>query len=86
VSDDVAGAQLLPLLRRVRDVLGARVVVISGRSDAAAFSPIPLPALPAWLAPIASIVPGQLLAYHLARARGLDTERPRSISKVTLTR
>lgn len=86
VSDDVAGAALLPLLRRVRDVLGAEVVVISSRTDAAPFSPIPGPSLPPWLAPIASIVPGQLLAYHLARARGLDTERPRTISKVTLTR
>ncbi|MEO8272882.1 MAG: SIS domain-containing protein [Chloroflexota bacterium] len=87
VSDDVAGAALLPLLRRVRDVLRADVVVISGRSDVATFDPIALPSpLPPWLAPIASIVPGQLLAYHLARARGLDTERPRTISKVTLTR
>ena len=87
VSDDVAGAALLPLLRRVRDVLargGDRDLRPFGRrgvrSDAIR-SP-----LPSWLAPIASIVPGQLLAYHLARARGLDTERPRTISKVTLTR
>jgi glutamine---fructose-6-phosphate transaminase (isomerizing) len=87
VSNDVAGAPLLPLLRRVREDLGVEVVVISSRDDAAEFSPIPAShALPAWLAPIASIVPGQLLAYHLARARGLDTERPRSISKVTRTR
>ena len=87
VSDDVAGVPLLPLLRRVRNDLGADLVVISGRDDAAEFSPIPAAhGLPAWLAPIDSIVAGQLLAYHLARARGLDTERPRSISKVTLTR
>jgi glucosamine--fructose-6-phosphate aminotransferase (isomerizing) len=87
VSDDVAGARLLPLLRRVRDVLGAEIIVISSRADAAEFAPILSPAtLPPWLGPIVSIVPGQLLAYHLARARGLDVERPRSISKVTLTR
>lgn len=87
VSDDVAGAALVPLLRRVRDVLHAEVIVISGRADVATFAPITITApLPPWLQPIASIVPGQLLAYHLARARGLDTERPRSISKVTLTR
>jgi glucosamine--fructose-6-phosphate aminotransferase (isomerizing) len=42
--------------------------------------------LPEWLAPIPAIVPAQLHAYHLARARGLDPEAPRSISKVTLTR
>jgi glucosamine 6-phosphate synthetase-like amidotransferase/phosphosugar isomerase protein len=36
--------------------------------------------------PIVSIVPGQLLARHLALARGLDPEAPRWIDKVTLTR
>jgi glucosamine--fructose-6-phosphate aminotransferase (isomerizing) len=42
--------------------------------------------LPDWLAPIPAIVPAQLHALHLARARGLDPDAPRSISKVTLTR
>lgn len=42
--------------------------------------------LPEWLTPIVSILPGQLLAYHLAFARGLDPNNPRTISKVTLTR
>lgn len=87
VPDDVAGDGLLPLLRRTRDEHRAELVVISSRTDAADLAPIAVPvALPPWLAPIASIVPGQLLAHHLAKARGLDTERPRSISKVTLTR
>jgi glutamine---fructose-6-phosphate transaminase (isomerizing) len=45
-----------------------------------------LPAtLPEWLRPIATIVPGQLLALHLAIARGIDPETPRWIRKVTLT-
>jgi glucosamine--fructose-6-phosphate aminotransferase (isomerizing) len=48
---------------------------------------IRLPAgVPDWLMPIVSIVPGQLLARHLAIARGLDPEAPRWIGKVTLTR
>jgi glucosamine--fructose-6-phosphate aminotransferase (isomerizing) len=48
---------------------------------------IPVPAgVPEWLSPIVTILPAQLFAYHLARARGLDTEAPRTISKVTLTR
>jgi glucosamine--fructose-6-phosphate aminotransferase (isomerizing) len=41
--------------------------------------------LPESLAPIAAILPGQLLAFHLAHARGLDPDRPRTISKVTRT-
>jgi glucosamine--fructose-6-phosphate aminotransferase (isomerizing) len=43
-------------------------------------------ALPEWLSPIAAIIPGQLLAIHLAHTRGYDVDTPRSISKVTETR
>lgn len=41
--------------------------------------------IPEWLRPVVSIVPGQLFAYHLTRARGLDPDSPRYISKVTRT-
>ncbi len=37
-------------------------------------------------APMTAIVAGQLLAFHLARARGFDPDNPRSIRKVTETR
>jgi glucosamine--fructose-6-phosphate aminotransferase (isomerizing) len=47
--------------------------------------PVP-PAAPEWLTPLVAVVPGQLWAYHLALARGIDPDRPRAISKVTLTR
>ena len=74
------------LLTRVRDA-DARLVVAS---DVAAVrdlgAGIDLPVVPEWLSPIVAIVPAQLFAYHLARAKGLDTEAPRNISKVTLTR
>jgi len=42
--------------------------------------------LPEWLSPIVAVIPGQLLAYHLARARGIDPEKPRGLAKVTETR
>jgi glucosamine--fructose-6-phosphate aminotransferase (isomerizing) len=45
--------------------------------------PIPTPAVPL-LAPILSVVPGQLFAWALARAKGLDPDVPRGLSKVTL--
>ena len=45
-----------------------------------------LPAgIPGWLSPVVEIVPGQLYAYHLTVARGLDPDRPRTIGKVTET-
>jgi glutamine---fructose-6-phosphate transaminase (isomerizing) len=48
---------------------------------------IPVPAgLPEWLTPIAAVVPGQLLAYHLSKGRGFDPDNPREIHKVTLTK
>jgi glutamine---fructose-6-phosphate transaminase (isomerizing) len=83
----VADAQLA-LLRRLRENHGARLLVISDLAAARELDEgLPLPAgVPGWLGPLVSIVPGQLYAYHLTRAKGLDTERPRSISKVTSTR
>ena len=38
------------------------------------------------LSPLLSILPGQLFAWALARARGLDPDAPRGLSKVTLAR
>ncbi|MCS6776917.1 MAG: SIS domain-containing protein [Chloroherpetonaceae bacterium] len=38
------------------------------------------------LSPLLYIVPGQLWACHLAQARGLNPDRPRGLTKVTLTR
>jgi glucosamine--fructose-6-phosphate aminotransferase (isomerizing) len=39
-----------------------------------------------WLSPIGMVLPGQLLAYYLARALGHDPDQPRTNSKVTRTR
>lgn len=47
---------------------------------------LPVPRVPELLQPLVSIVPGQLLALHAARARGFDPDRPRGIRKVTETR
>jgi glucosamine--fructose-6-phosphate aminotransferase (isomerizing) len=67
---------------------GARVLTIADELPGIqpADSWIPLPrGEPEWLTPIAAVIPGQLLAFHLTRARGLDPDRPRHIRKVTLT-
>jgi glucosamine--fructose-6-phosphate aminotransferase (isomerizing) len=75
------------LLRTIRE-RGARPVVISNvpSSLALAAAPIPIPAdVPEWLSPIAAIVPGQLLAFHLSRLRGFDPDAPRGLKKVTKT-
>jgi glutamine---fructose-6-phosphate transaminase (isomerizing) len=46
---------------------------------------LPGPDLPETLAPLALIVPGQLFVEALARARGLDPDDPRGLTKVTQT-
>jgi glucosamine--fructose-6-phosphate aminotransferase (isomerizing) len=64
----------------------AELIVISDRPEALATTPLVLPqSLPEWLSPLASVVPGQLLAHHLAVAKGLDPDRPRGLHKVTET-
>jgi glucosamine--fructose-6-phosphate aminotransferase (isomerizing) len=82
-------ADMVALLQRLQQELMAELVVISDQNEALelAKSPLPLPeGVPEWLTPLVSIVPAQLFAYHLTRARGFDTEKPRAIRKVTETR
>lgn len=78
----------LALLSRLREEQ-AQLLVISDNAEALALghSTLALPAgLPEWLTPIIHIIPAQLYCYHLTRAKGYDTEAPRGLRKVTLTR
>jgi glucosamine--fructose-6-phosphate aminotransferase (isomerizing) len=79
---------LSALLRRLGGEHDADILVLSDRADVRALGrrSIALPdTLPDHLVPIVSIVPAQLFALHLTLARGLDTETPRHIAKVTRT-
>ena len=64
---------------------GASVVVLhrDGDDEAAALGDwaIPVPESPPLASPLLSIVPLQLLAYHLAKLRGLNVDRPRNLAK-----
>jgi glucosamine--fructose-6-phosphate aminotransferase (isomerizing) len=66
---------------------GAHVYGIGGDPEfvAACRAALPGTALPEHLAPFALIVPGQLLAEALARAKGIDPDAPRGLRKVTQT-
>jgi glucosamine--fructose-6-phosphate aminotransferase (isomerizing) len=67
---------------------GADVSVVTQKGTAApgATAVLELPnELPEPLSPLAAILPGQLLACHLALARGLDPDKPRGLNKVTQT-
>ncbi len=86
VGEKVRG-ELLALGGELRE-RGGRLVVFgqdgSLRHPADLWIPVPN-GLTEWLTPPVAVVPGQLLAYHLARARGVDPDRPRTLHKVTLT-
>jgi glucosamine 6-phosphate synthetase-like amidotransferase/phosphosugar isomerase protein len=78
--------EMTGLARRIAGT-GADVYGIGGDHEfaAACRSALPGPSLPEHLAPFALIVPGQLLAEALARAKGLDPDAPRGLDKVTQT-
>jgi glucosamine--fructose-6-phosphate aminotransferase (isomerizing) len=76
-------------LEGLKNEFGAELVVISNDQEALRLAQTPLlipEEVPEWLSPIVGILPAQLFAYHLTLAKGFDTEKPRSIHKVTETK
>jgi glutamine---fructose-6-phosphate transaminase (isomerizing) len=76
----------IALARRVTGA-GARAYGVGGGTELAAACrhALPGPALPEWVAPLALVVPGQLLVEALARRLGIDPDLPRGLRKVTQT-
>ena len=79
---------MLEMLGKLRHEQSAELVVISDEKRARSLAqyPIQLPAgIPEWLTPLVAIVPAQLFAGYLTRAKGYDPEKPRTIGKITET-
>ena len=87
-SPDATLAPVQEAAARAR-AMGATLVAsgtaASELEGAAYVLPVPPPA-PQLLSPLLSVVPGQLFAWALARARGLDPDAPAGLAKVTLAR
>lgn len=86
VAEGVGGAAMAPVLPRLREQ-GADVFCV-GTPDAvsSASAGVRLPAgVPEHLSPLLEILPFQMLARHLAVARGTDPDAPRGLRKVTET-
>jgi glutamine---fructose-6-phosphate transaminase (isomerizing) len=87
-SDDENLETVREAVARAR-AAGATVVASGAAAselEGAVYSlPTPRPPVPL-LAPLLSIAPGQLFAWALAQARGLDPDHPRGLTKVTLAR
>ena len=80
----------LPGMRDMLGVLkdkGADALVIS--DDAAALQTgaraMPIPQIGEWLSPFLAVMPGQVFAMRQAIVRGYDVDKPRGLSKVTIT-
>ena len=76
------------LASNVKEVVarGGRVVVIGGKKSVNAlfddaFSALTLPDVDPFISPIVSVIPMQLLAYHVAVIKGTDVDRPRNLAK-----
>jgi glucosamine--fructose-6-phosphate aminotransferase (isomerizing) len=64
------GAQVIAIVTTGSDLLAGQVDVA-----------IPIPAIDWMLQPILAVIPLQLLAYEIARRRGLNVDQPRNLAK-----
>jgi len=75
------------ILGNVQEVLarGGRVIAVATRGEPALeqlpVERIEIPLVWAHLSPLISVLPLQLLAYHIAVARGSDVDQPRNLAK-----
>lgn len=79
----------VPALLTLLEERGAEVLAISDVPEVLARTqaPVELPrGVPEWLSPIVTVVPGQLFAGALALSIGQNPDRPRGLSKITMTR
>jgi glutamine---fructose-6-phosphate transaminase (isomerizing) len=83
-TDSPVREKLLSNIQEVR-VRGARVIAIATEGDAEiaehADEVIWVPPTHWMLAPLLAVIPLQLLAYHIARLRGLNVDQPRNLAK-----
>jgi glucosamine--fructose-6-phosphate aminotransferase (isomerizing) len=62
---------------------GGHVIVVGSDEESLALGDerLPVPATSEWLSPILNVIPLQLFAYHHARLRGCDIDKPRNLAK-----
>ena len=87
----VCVATASPVLGRILDNVetvrarGAKVIAITSDGDDSVArhveATIPVPATDPMLAPLLAVIPLQLLAYTIARRRGLNVDQPRNLAK-----
>ncbi|MCU0518774.1 MAG: glutamine--fructose-6-phosphate transaminase (isomerizing) [Oscillatoria sp. Prado101] len=67
---------------KARDSRLIGVTSLNGGETAEIFENVlPVPAVDELLSPVVTVIPLQLLAYHIAARRGLDVDQPRNLAK-----
>jgi len=83
--DDAVFSKNLNNIEQVRARKGPVIAITSGtgadRLAKIADDIITLPAVPDYVSPILTVIPLQLLAYHLAVELGRDVDKPRNLAK-----
>src|SRR5664280_2267798 len=82
--DDALYEKITSNLREVKARDGIVIALVNpGDADVATFADavLTMPKIHPALQPIVSVVPLQLLAYHVARRRGCDIDQPRNLAK-----
>ena len=88
VPEGAIAGVVMELLERLVQRERVELLAVSNHAPALALARTALPlaqGVPEWLSPILAIIPAQLFCYHLTRAKDLDTEDPRGLSKITMT-
>ena len=82
--DDALYEKITSNLREAKARDGIVIALVNpGDADVATFADavLTMPKIHPALQPIVSVVPLQLLAYHVARRRGCDIDQPRNLAK-----
>lgn len=77
-------AKVLSNIEEVR-ARGGKVIAVAQANDEEvakkADAILPIPACPEFMTPLLTVIPLQLLAYHVAVLRGCDVDQPRNLAK-----
>ncbi|HEX2758198.1 MAG TPA: SIS domain-containing protein, partial [Thermoanaerobaculia bacterium] len=82
--DDALYEKIASNLREAKARDGIVIALVNpGDADVSTFADavLTMPKIHPALQPIVSVVPLQLLAYHVARRRGCDVDQPRNLAK-----
>ena len=84
------GKAFTPMVKLAETLRAQHPALICFAHDAAFLAgsetAVRIPAVAEWVSPLVYIIAGQLFTYYLSLKKGLDPDRPRGLSKVTLTR